>query len=74
MGLIVQKYGGSSIANAQKSMNSKTYSRTYEEGNQMVVVSAQGDTTDILIEKAREISNLLKRELDMLFLQENRCQ
>ncbi|HHW71321.1 MAG TPA: aspartate kinase [Clostridiales bacterium] len=69
MGLIVQKYGGSSIANAQKLMNvARRIVETYEEGNQMVVVvSAQGDTTDILIEKAREISKSpSSRELDML--------
>lgn len=69
MGLVVQKYGGSSIADAHKLMNvAKRIIQTHREGNQVVVVvSAQGDTTDILIEKAKEISKSpSNRELDVL--------
>ena len=56
--LIVQKYGGSSVANAERVMNvANRIAETYKEGNSVVVaVSAQGDTTDELIEKAREIN------------------
>lgn len=69
MGLIVQKFGGSSVANAEKVLNvAKIVTDTYREGNDVVVVvSAQGDTTDELIEKAYEINdNPSKREMDML--------
>ncbi len=69
MALIVQKYGGSSVANAEKVMNvANRIVNTYLEGNRVVVIlSAQGDTTDDLIEKAREITeNPSKREMDML--------
>ena len=69
MGLIVQKFGGSSVANAERVMNvAKIVTDTYKEGNDVVVVvSAQGDTTDDLIEKAKEINpNASKREMDML--------
>ena len=69
MALIVQKFGGSSVADAAKVMNvAERVTETYKAGNQVVVVvSAQGDTTDDLIEKANEINpNASKRELDML--------
>ena len=69
MSLIVQKFGGSSVANAQRVMNvAKIVTDTYKQGNDVVVVvSAQGDTTDDLIEKAHEITpNPTKREMDML--------
>ena len=69
MGLIVQKFGGSSVANAERVMNvAKIVTDTYKQGNDVVVVvSAQGDTTDDLIEKAQEINpNASKREMDML--------
>lgn len=69
MGLIVQKFGGSSVANAERVFNvADIITKTYSEGNNVVVVvSAQGDTTDDLIEKAREINpNASKREMDML--------
>ena len=69
MALIVQKFGGSSVANAERVNNvANRVVETYKEGNSVVVVvSAQGDTTDDLIEKANEInSNPSKRELDML--------
>ena len=67
--LIVQKFGGSSVANAERVFNvARRIADTYKQGNEVVVVlSAQGDTTDDLIAKAKEISkNPDKRELDML--------
>ena len=69
MALIVQKFGGSSVANAERVMNvAKIVTNTYKDGNDViVVVSAQGDTTDDLIEKANEINpKASKREMDML--------
>ncbi len=69
MSLVVQKFGGSSVANAERVMNvAKIVTNTYKNGNSVVVVvSAQGDTTDDLIEKAREINpDASKREMDML--------
>ncbi len=69
MGLIVQKFGGSSVANAERVMNvARIITDTYRDGNDViVVVSAQGDTTDDLIEKAKEINpRASKREMDML--------
>lgn len=69
MSLIVQKFGGSSVANAERVMNvASIVTETYEKGNDVVVVvSAQGDTTDDLIEKAKEINpKASKREKDML--------
>ena len=55
MGLIVQKFGGSSVANAERVNNvARIVTDTYKAGNDVVVVvSAQGDTTDDLIEKAK---------------------
>lgn len=67
--LIVQKYGGSSVANPDRVFNvARRIIETYEKGNSVVVVlSAQGDTTDDLIAKAHEINpNPSKREMDML--------
>ena len=67
--LIVQKFGGSSVANAERVFNvAQIITDTYRQGNDVVVVvSAQGDTTDDLIEKAREINPAgSKREMDML--------
>lgn len=69
MSLIVQKFGGTSVRDAERIMNvARIVTETYDKGNDViVVVSAQGDTTDDLIEKAREISdNPSKREMDML--------
>ncbi|MBR6785591.1 MAG: aspartate kinase [Clostridia bacterium] len=69
MALIVQKFGGSSVANAERVMNvARIVTDTYKEGNDVVVVvSAQGDTTDDLIDKAKEINpTASKREMDML--------
>ena len=67
--LIVQKFGGSSVADAERVMRvAKLVTDTYREGNDVVVVvSAQGDTTDDLIAKAEEINpDASKREMDML--------
>ena len=69
MGLIVQKFGGSSVANAERVMNvARIVTETYKEGNDViVVVSAQGNTTDDLIAKGKEINPAgSKREMDML--------
>ena len=67
--LIVQKYGGSSVANAERILRvASRIGRAHRDGNKVVVVlSAQGDTTDDLYEKAAEINpNASRRELDML--------
>ena len=67
--LIVQKFGGSSVADAEKITRvAGVIADTYREGNDVVVVlSAQGDTTDDLLQKAAEVnSKPSKRELDML--------
>lgn len=69
MALVVQKFGGSSVANAERVFNvANIVTDTYRQGNDVVVVvSAQGDTTDDLIEKAKEINaSASKREMDML--------
>ena len=67
--MIVQKFGGTSVANAERLRNvARIITDTYQRGNRVVaVLSAQGDTTDDLIEKAREINpSASKREMDML--------
>lgn len=70
MALIVKKFGGSSVADAQRVFNvARIIIEDYKKGNDVVVVvSAQGDTTDDLIAKAKEINpnNPSKREMDML--------
>ena len=69
MSLIVQKFGGSSVRDAQRIRNvAGIIAETYLEGNDvLVVLSAQGDTTDDLIAKAEKInSHPSKREMDML--------
>lgn len=69
MGLIVQKFGGSSVADADKIRNvARIVTETYRKGHNVVaVLSAQGDTTDDLIAKAAEINpNASMREMDML--------
>lgn len=69
MALIVQKFGGSSVADATcVNRVAGIVADTYSEGNDVVVVvSAQGDTTDDLIDKANEINpNHSRREHDML--------
>ncbi len=69
MKLVVQKFGGTSVANTERIFNvARIVTDTYKKGyNVVVVVSAQGDTTDDLIAKAHEIDlNPSKREMDML--------
>ena len=69
MSLIVQKFGGTSVKDADRIRNvASIVTDTYKKGNSVVVVvSAQGDTTDDLIEKAAEITkNPTNREMDML--------
>ncbi len=69
MKLVVQKFGGSSVRDAGRIRNvAGIIAETYLAGNQvLVVLSAQGDTTDDLIEKAREINpRASRREMDML--------
>ena len=69
MSLIVQKFGGSSVKDAAHIRNvAGIIAETYLQGNDVIVVlSAQGDTTDDLIEKAQEINpRASKREMDML--------
>lgn len=69
MGLIVQKFGGTSVADTERLRNvARIITDTYKAGNQVVVVlSAQGDTTDDLIEKAKEINpEGSNREMNML--------
>lgn len=69
MSLIVQKFGGSSVADANKLRNvARIITDTYHAGHQVVVVlSAQGDTTDELIAKAEEINpHASNRAMDML--------
>ena len=69
MSLIVQKVGGTSVADSGRLRRvAQIITDTYKAGNQVVaVLSAQGDTTDELIEKAREINpGASTREMDML--------
>jgi aspartate kinase len=69
MSLIVEKFGGTSVANAQCVSNvAKIIKKTREQGHDVIViVSAQGKTTDNLIKKANEINpNASKREIDVL--------
>ncbi|HZJ87293.1 MAG TPA: aspartate kinase [Erysipelothrix sp.] len=66
---LVQKYGGSSLADAGCIRNvADKISKLYHDGHEVVVVlSAQGKTTNELIEKAKELTHKpTKRELDML--------
>ena len=69
MGLVVQKYGGSSVADAEGIKRvAKRIVEAKQNGNQVVaVVSAMGDTTDELIDLAEQVSPMpAGRELDML--------
>ena len=69
MALIVQKFGGSSVKDRDRIFNvARIVANTHNAGNDVVVVvSAQGDTTDDLITKAAEISHdPSAREMDML--------
>ncbi len=69
MALIVQKYGGSSVADAEKIKNvARRIVETKDKGNEVVVVvSAMGDTTDELIQLAKQVNpKPQERELDVL--------
>ena len=69
MALIVQKFGGSSVSDAEKIKHvAARVLKTQSEGNQVVVVvSAMGDTTDELIDLADSVSiHRGSREMDML--------
>ena len=69
MSLIVQKFGGTSVADTERLKNvADIVTSTAKAGNQVVVVvSAQGDTTDDLIEKAAELNERpSRREMDVL--------
>ena len=69
MGIVVQKFGGSSVESTEKLFEvCKHITKEYDLGNKViVVVSAQGKTTDNLIQEAKEINeDLDKRELDVL--------
>jgi len=69
MALIVQKYGGSSVADAEKIKNvARRVAKARDEGNQVVVaVSAMGNTTDDLIKLAYQVTEQPgDRELDVL--------
>ncbi|MBI4296369.1 MAG: aspartate kinase [Chloroflexi bacterium] len=69
MALLVQKYGGTSVANAERIRNvARRIARTSDKGSQVVVVaSAMGDTTDDLIKLAFQVATKPDdRELDML--------
>ena len=54
----MQKFGGTSVANVQRVLNvAEIVTKTYSDGNDViVVVSAQGDTTDDLLDKAKQIN------------------
>ncbi|MDT7537580.1 MAG: aspartate kinase [Actinomycetota bacterium] len=69
MGLVVQKYGGSSVSDAERIKRvAERIVATKKDGHDVcVVVSAMGDTTDELLELAQQVSPLPPgRELDML--------
>jgi len=69
MTIVVQKYGGSSVADTDRIMNvARRIVATFDAGNSVcAVVSARGDTTDELLAMAREITDQPpERELDML--------
>ncbi|MBE5968967.1 MAG: aspartate kinase [Lachnospiraceae bacterium] len=69
--LVVKKFGGTSVANKERIFNvARRCIDEYKKGNDVVVVlSAMGDTTDDLIEMAKDINpNPPKREMDMLMV------
>ena len=69
MGIVVQKFGGSSVESTEKLFNICKYiTKEYDSNNKVIViVSAQGKTTDNLIKEAKEINEKIdKRELDVL--------
>jgi aspartate kinase len=69
--LIVKKFGGTSVANKERIFNvARRITEEYKKGNEVVVVlSAMGKQTDVLLEQARDINpNASKREIDMLLV------
>jgi aspartate kinase len=69
LSVVVQKYGGTSVADATRIGNvARRIVATFEQGHSVcAVVSARGDTTDELVELAREITpDPPEREMDML--------
>lgn len=69
MGIIVQKYGGNLVKDKENLLKvANNIIKTYNNGNQVVVVvSAQGNTTDELTNKINEITNIpIKREVDVV--------
>lgn len=69
MGIIVQKYGGNLVKDKENLLKvANNIIKTYNNGNQVVVVvSAQGNTTDELANKINEITNVpIKREVDVV--------
>ncbi|MEX2092383.1 MAG: aspartate kinase, partial [Pirellulales bacterium] len=69
MGIIVQKFGGTSVANAEKiQAAARRAIRAQQDGNQVVmVVSAMGHQTDVLVDLAKQIcDDPPAREMDML--------
>ena len=68
--LIVKKFGGTSVADKERIFNvAKRCIEDYRKGNEVVVVlSAMGKLTDVLVQQARDINpNPPKREMDMLY-------
>ena len=68
--LIVKKFGGTSVGDSERIKNvANRIAKEYQKGNDVVVVlSAMGKMTDVLIEQAKELNeNPPKREMDMLF-------
>ena len=73
--LIVKKFGGTSVADKERIFNvARRIEEDYKKGNEIVVVlSAMGKQTDILIQMAKDINpNASKREMDMLLTTGNR--
>ena len=69
--LIVKKFGGTSVANKERIFNvARRITEEYKKGNEVVVVlSAMGKQTDVLLEQAKDINpNASKREMDMLLV------
>ena len=67
MGIVVQKYGGSSVATPELKAVARRVVETCDDGHRVVVVvSAMGNTTNELLALARSVANPQQRELDML--------
>ena len=68
--LVVKKFGGSSVADKERIFNvARRCAEEYQMGNDVIVVlSAMGDTTDELLEKAAEINPFLNQGSQILYL------